>query len=177
MRKTQRLPVHNSNCNSELGQYKWIHHEYWIIDWLMSLFVTCQTCVQSDFTMVRLGPCVKQILSGDWTHALPLIRRFCSFLRHHDCSESVFCAVNLRMKESNFKQGSEQNILHGSNAFAIDLHLVLGTGSSWAATISKRALKYHINHTRCPQQTRIGNWADSPKDKNTRKQHAQNIIN
>ena len=87
----------------------------------MSLFLTRQTCIQSDFTMVRLEPGVKLKFS---TGIEPTISRSVDvcplfYQCHPDCRNFHFCAVNIRLKEANFKRESEQNILHWRLAFNI----------------------------------------------------------
>ena len=54
-----KLPVPNSKCVSVLGQYKCNSSSLLNHRLIHVTFLTCNTCVQSDFTMVRLGPSVK----------------------------------------------------------------------------------------------------------------------
>ena len=113
------LPVPNSKCVSVLGQYKcnsWSLLNHRLIH---VTFLTCQTCVQSDFTMVRLGQSVKIKLS---TGIEPTISSSV-LVGHLSCATlTLFAAAKIRLKEANFKRESEQNIKHGRLAFIIAQH-------------------------------------------------------
>ena len=69
---------------------------------------------------------------GDRTEDQSLSGRLFSFLLQQNCWDPVFCAVNISLRDANFKPESVQNILHRNPAFTIlgtELHLEFGTGS------------------------------------------------
>ena len=68
----QEIPVPNFKCVSVLGKYKCNCSSLLNKRLIHVIFSSCQTCVQSDFKMVRLGPSVKMKIS---TGSEPAISR------------------------------------------------------------------------------------------------------
>ena len=86
---------------------------YWIIDWFMSLFFYFSDLRSVWFYNGQTWATYKKkVPYGDRSNGLMHPRGLSSFLRHHNCSNVFFCAINICLKETNFKREIEQNILH-----------------------------------------------------------------
>ena len=117
--KRNSAPVPISKFVSVLGQYKCnsssllnhrlVHVTFSLVRLAFSLILQW-----SDLRQVR-----KKVTCGERTHYLVLARRLFNLLLHHDgCKLDVY-AVSINLKDANFKQKCEQNILHGRLALTI----------------------------------------------------------
>ena len=72
--RTQSTNQHWANLNA-------IPYQYWFINWFMSIFFTCQKCVHTEFTMLRIAPILIIYLSN-------LVKFW--FHKGQDCANSDF---------------------------------------------------------------------------------------
>ena len=115
-------PVPNSKCISVMGNYSpLLNHRL-----IHITFLTCQSCVQFDSTLVRLGK--DKFPYGDRTEDLSLPRRFSP----HCATVTVEILSFEQLKYALRRQfRSKQIILHGRLALQLpstDLHLEFGPG-------------------------------------------------
>ena len=106
---------------------------YWIIDWFMSLFFTFQTCVQSDFTMVRLGPRIKRkfltVIDPTVSCTLEVCPPFCATTTVQTYSFAPL--IYAWKKQISNERSSKIYYIGGLNLQlpSTDLHLEFGTGA------------------------------------------------
>ena len=108
---------------------------------LTHVIFTCQTCVQSDFTMVRFRSSAKIMLR---TRSEPTISCYLevlfSFLRHHNCYNFVFCADFCARKTQFSREKASKICYMGDLPLqfpSTDLHLEFGMGCCFSLNIPK----------------------------------------
>ena len=88
--------------------------------WFRAMIITHLRLVRLGQDLASLNPSAKIKFRTGFQPTISSTHVCLPFLLcYRDCWNFVFCAVQIRLKEANFKRESEQIILHGRLAFTI----------------------------------------------------------